>query len=194
MNEGRDASIRANSVPKSVSAETMIRSSSKPSQERLRHWTIASRSRMCGPRHGRPATTAAQAAAEVRYPPGISHRLRQGKFTFQGGSCRITQALPNVIAAEIGIFSQDFLFRPTASKEPKDGGDRNAKAPNARNSAHLRRIDGNELKVLQVASVFIVAGGGIPHKVAVQRAATDEYIRQPSQSRALYQTAREALS
>ena len=74
------------------------------------------------------------------------------------------QALTNIAGPEIGILGQNLLLGPTTSKESKDGGDGNAKTANARNAAHLCRIDGDVLKVLHVASVFIVAGGGIPHK------------------------------
>jgi hypothetical protein len=74
------------------------------------------------------------------------------------------QALPNIAGLEIGIFGQDFLLGPATGKKPKDGGDGNAKTANARNADHLRRINGDELKVLHVASVFIVTGGGIPNK------------------------------
>jgi hypothetical protein len=89
-------------------------------------------------------------------------RLRD--VAFQGGGRRIPQALPNIAGPEIRILGQNLLLGPTASKESKDSGDGNAKTANALNAAHLCRINGDELKVLHVASVFLVAGGGIPHK------------------------------
>jgi hypothetical protein len=90
--------------------------------------------------------------------------LRKRKLAFQGGSCWIPQALPNIAGPEIGIPGQNLLLGPATSKKSKDGGDGNAKTANARNAAHLCGIDGDELKVLHVASVFIVAGDGIADK------------------------------
>jgi hypothetical protein len=90
--------------------------------------------------------------------------LRERKLALQGGSCCIPQALPNIAGLEIGILGQNLLLGPATGKKSKDCGDGNTKTANARNAAHLRRINGDELKVLHAASVFIVAGGGIPHK------------------------------
>jgi hypothetical protein len=90
--------------------------------------------------------------------------LRERKLAFQGRGRSIPQALPNIAGPEIGILGQNLLLGPTTSKKSKDGGDRNAKTANAGNAAHLCRINGDELEVLHVASDFIVAGRGIPHK------------------------------
>jgi hypothetical protein len=132
--------------------------------ELVHRWPIASRSRKHALHRGRPVLTAAQAAAEAHYRQGISRRSRERKLAFQGGGRCIPQALPNIAGPEIGILGQNFLLGPATSKKSKDGGDRNAMTANARNAAHLRRINGDELKVLHVASDFIVAGGGIPNK------------------------------
>jgi hypothetical protein len=72
--------------------------------------------------------------------------LREKKFAFQGGGRRIPQALPNIAGPEIRILGQNLLLGPTASKKSKDSGDGNAKTANALNAAHLRRINGDELK------------------------------------------------
>jgi hypothetical protein len=164
MNDGRDASMPASNVPKSVSAETTIRSSSEPWPELDHRRPTACHSRKRALHRGRPAPTVAQGAAEAHYRRGTSHRLRKRKLAFQGGSCCIPQALTNIAGPEIGILGQNLLLGPASSKKAKDGGDRNAKTANARNAAHLCRIDGDELKVLHAAPVFIVAGGSIPHK------------------------------
>jgi hypothetical protein len=114
--------------------------------------TKLSRSRKRGLHRGRPAPTAAQGAEEAHYRRGISRRLRERKLAFQGGGRCIPQALPNVGDTEIGILGQNFLLGPATSEKPEDGCDGNAQTANARNSAHLRGINGDELEVLHVPS------------------------------------------
>jgi len=129
----------------------------RPWPELDHRWPIVSRSREHGLHRSPPPPTAAQAAAEEHYRRGISRRSRERKLAFQGGSCCIPQALPNIAGSEIGILGQNLLLGPATSKKSKDGGDGNTKTANARNAAHLCRIDGDELKVLHAASVYIVA-------------------------------------
>ncbi len=64
-----------------------------------------------------------------------------------GGSRRILQRLPNVLALQVGIFRQDLIERPACSDEPYHDFDCDAQATDRGFAFKLLRLDGDPVEV-----------------------------------------------
>jgi hypothetical protein len=69
--------------------------------------------------------------------------MRKGKLSFTYRSGCVLEAFANVIRLEIGVVRQNLTFAPARRDQSNDSCCRNAEMADARDAAHLGRVDRN---------------------------------------------------
>ncbi len=101
-----------------------------------------------GPRHNPQPPAGTPSAVAGRYQSEISSRTREGQFPLHGRSGGEVQTFANIIRLEIRVLGKNFSRRQSAGQHSEDRSNRNSYVPNARDAAHLRRINRDAFEIL----------------------------------------------